>query len=103
MDNLMNYFILMIIFVFDPLAITLVITVSYLVNNLSKSNKKEDFIKNNSDVLDILKDEETDITEAYEEVVSSKKNRKNLKRNTKKDINDNSKEKKKKVNSKISK
>lgn len=83
MDNLMNYFILMIIFVFDPLAITLVITVSYLVNNISKSNKKEEFRKDNADVLDILKDEETDITEAYEEVISNKKNKKNIKKNTK--------------------
>lgn len=101
MDNLMNYFILMIIFVFDPLAITLVITVSYLVNNLSKSNRKEDFIKNNSDVLEILKDEDTDITEAYEEVVSSKKNRKNIKRNNKKDNINEINEKKKKTKQKL--
>ena len=92
MDNLMNYFILMIIFVFDPFAITLVITVSYLVNNLSKSNKKDDFTRNNSDILDILKDEETDITQAYEEVTSNNKIKKNAKKGTKKSTNKNTEE-----------
>ena len=92
MDNLMNYFILMIIFVFDPFAITLVITVSYLVNNLSKSNKKDDFARNNSDILDILKDEETDITQAYEEVTSNNKIKKNAKKGTKKSTNKNTEE-----------
>jgi hypothetical protein len=79
MDNLMNYFILMIIFVFDPLAITLVITVSYLVNNISKSTKKEDFIKKNSDVLDLLKDEPTDISDTYDQVVLDNKTKKGSK------------------------
>jgi hypothetical protein len=79
MDNLMNYFILMIIFVFDPLAITLVITVSYLVNNLSNTNKKEDFIKKNSDVLDLLKDEPTDISDTYDQVVMDNKTKKGRK------------------------
>jgi hypothetical protein len=92
MDNLMNYFILMIIFVFDPFAITLVITVSYLVNNLSKSTKKDDFARNNSDILDILKDEETDITQAYEEVTSNNKIKKNAKKSTKKSTNKNTEE-----------
>ena len=92
MDNLMNYFILMIIFVFDPFAITLVITVSYLVNNLSKPNKKDDFARNNSDILDILKDEETDITQAYEEVTSNNKIKKNAKKGTKKSTNKNTEE-----------
>lgn len=92
MDNLMNYFILMIIFVFDPFAITLVITVSYLVNNLSKSNKKYDFARNNSDILNILKDEETDITQAYEEVTSNNKIKKNAKKGTKKSTNKNTEE-----------
>ena len=92
MDNLMNYFILMIIFVFDPFAITLVITVSYLVNNLSKSTKKDDFARNNSDILDILKDEETYITQAYEEVTSNNKIKKNAKKSTKKSTNKNTEE-----------
>jgi hypothetical protein len=92
MDNLMNYFILMIIFVFDPFAITLVITVSYLVNNLSKSTKKDDFARNNSDILDILKDEETDITQAYEEVTSNNKIKKNAKKSIKKSTNKNTEE-----------
>lgn len=94
MDNLMNYFILMIIFVFDPFAITLVITVSYLVNNITKPNKKDDFIRDNSDILDILKDEETDITQAYDEVTLHNKNKKNTKKSITKNIIDDSIKKK---------
>jgi hypothetical protein len=76
MDNLMNYFILMIIFVFDPLAITLVISISYLVNDLSSSKKID--VKETSEVLSVFKADtpEDSIEKVFADVKDSKKDNK---------------------------
>ena len=74
MDNLMNYFILMIIFVFDPLAITLVISISYLVNDLSNKNTKIN-TKDPSELFNVFKADEMEesLGDAFKKVQESKK------------------------------
>lgn len=62
MDRVINYFILMIIFVFDPLAITLVISISYLSGSNKEKNKivvnKENTILKDLDGYDVKKEED---------------------------------------------
>lgn len=68
MDTVINYFILMIIFVFDPLAITLVISISYLSN--SSKNKVKNFAigVDNSILNDVYK---TDTNTKEEEIINT--------------------------------
>lgn len=68
MDTVINYFILMIIFVFDPLAITLVISISYLSN--SSKNKVKNFAigVDNSILNEVFK---TDKNSKEEEIINT--------------------------------
>ena len=45
MDNIINYLLLVIIFVFDPLAISLVIAANFAFEQLNKNKKKEEEMK----------------------------------------------------------
>ena len=58
MDVIINWFILIIIFVFDPLAISLVIASNFMFNQLKGKNENEDTEKDNlaGDPIDISKE-----------------------------------------------
>jgi hypothetical protein len=45
MDKIINWFLLLIIFVFDPLAISMVIAANFAFNQLKPKDKKEDYFK----------------------------------------------------------
>jgi hypothetical protein len=90
MDILMNYFILMIIFVFDPLAITLVISISYLINDIASKKTSPKKIEVSPKLLGVYKSdnqviEDEKIEEAYKSVVEKSPTRRKIKKtNTKK-------------------
>lgn len=90
MDILMNYFILMIIFVFDPLAITLVISISYLINDIASKKTSSKKIEVSPELLGVYKSdnqviEDEKIEEAYKSVVEKSPTRRKIKKtNTKK-------------------
>lgn len=68
MDVLINYFILMIIFVFDPLAICLVIAASYL----SKVNRKQIIDSPVKDIAPSSSETEEELTKAFSDAVSKR-------------------------------
>lgn len=90
MDILMNYFILMIIFVFDPLAITLVISISYLINNIASKKASPKKIDISPEILGVYKSdngakEDAKVDEVYKSVVEKSPSRRKIKKtNTKK-------------------
>jgi len=45
MDKIINWFLLLIIFVFDPLAISMVVAANFAFNQIKPKNKKEDYFK----------------------------------------------------------
>lgn len=95
MDNLMNYFILMIIFVFDPLAITLVISISYLVDNISSKKSALKKLSINPSALELYNEvlntdgeveskEDAEVKQVYSSVIESKPKRRRKTNNLKK-------------------
>ena len=83
MDNLMNYFILMIIFVFDPLAITLVISISYLVNNISNKKTSPKSLQVNPEFLNLYKskdEEDLNVKQVYNSVVEKSPSRRKIRK-----------------------
>jgi hypothetical protein len=60
MNKVVNYLLIILVLVFDPLAIALVISANFLFEKLIKRNKKEDNINDTNDLLDnvdIINDE----------------------------------------------
>jgi hypothetical protein len=85
MDILMNYFILMIIFVFDPLAITLVISISYLINDISSKKTSSKKIDINPEILGVYKSdnetkEDIGVKEAYNSVIEKSPTRRKVRK-----------------------
>ena len=76
MDRIINWYILVIIFVFDPLAIALVIAANFAFAQLTKRKELpiEEKVKSMRDVVeayDDLEDEIKQATEKYQEIINS--------------------------------
>jgi len=52
MDKIINWFLLLIIFVFDPLAIAMVIAANFAFNQIKPKNKKEDYFTDRNKELE---------------------------------------------------
>lgn len=75
MDEIINYLLLIIIFVFDPLAISLVIAANFMFSLNSKDKEKDDFIRKKPIIeKDIIEPNEKlkEVKERYDKEVESK-------------------------------